>query len=265
MLKKRMAAWRDFAAQAAARDEITVLDGTLQHLLNTLLAINNTPSAQISACLGEILDCIAPLQPTLIYLHPGELASGLRAMFDARSAEWEAGMTSFIENSAFGMASGLHGFEAACRYYEAFSGLLDETAQRWPGRCLKLESSVSGWTERRAALLDFLNIAPEEAQAIPFSEAYVGTYQDTDETRTVDGRECNIQVENGLLYIYDLRYPRGQLIPLAAKRFQVETVGYTLDFAAYPDETIRYFTVSGKEPAIPIPGFTLLGRTYRKI
>jgi thymidylate kinase len=236
---RRVARWRAFAAAAAEEDVTVVPESALLQLpVFTMLRRNVDPSL-ITALVGRLVEAVAPLRPTLVYLARRDPEVAFRAIGEQRGITWllhhmaESGSYQFIQTR------GLSGLDGLLAYWRAHADLCGTIVERIDLPKLVLEVGANGWAERRRRICDFLEVPyREDLVADPPTIARVtGRFSD-------GKREVTVESVAGRLVMRGL-WRSNALLPIAPDVFDVESLPVRLNFVGDTAERIDAFHCSG--------------------
>lgn len=111
--------WQTFAGRAAQSDDVYIFECCfLQNPLTMYLGRHDAPLEAARGHILEIAALLRPLEPVLIYLHPGEAGETLRRVARVRPQEWLDFVIAYHTQQGHGKAQGWQGFEGMLRFYE---------------------------------------------------------------------------------------------------------------------------------------------------
>ena len=119
-----MKKWISFGEQAKTVDEITVFEcAYLQNHINELLLFHCMAEKDINDYLMKLITTVKDLNPILIYLSQPDVYETINRVSDSRVDEkgekvWRDRVISYIENSAYGKAHSLEGFDGMVTYFK---------------------------------------------------------------------------------------------------------------------------------------------------
>ncbi len=147
--------WGAFAASAAQRDEVYIFECCfLQNPLTMYLGRHDAPLAAARGHIFGIAALLRPLEPVLIYLHPGEAGETLRRVAQLRPQEWLDFVIAYHTQQGHGKAQGWQGFEGMLRFYEMRQAIELELLSR-----LSLDSLLvahTDWEQDQARIAAYL-------------------------------------------------------------------------------------------------------------
>lgn len=140
--------WSEFALQAAAGEEIYLLECCfLQNPLTIMLGRENEPKAAISDYIHQLYSRIESLNPQLIYLYEDNSSVSFNKVIGERPAEWLEFITWYYTEQGYGKSKGLKGVDGLLKVLELRKTYELELLQELPIGKLLLNKSDVGWTE----------------------------------------------------------------------------------------------------------------------
>ncbi len=138
--------WQDFTAQALQGDTTHIFECCfIQNPVTALLAKHNLPEAQVIDFILSLAKAIAPLQPRLIYIDPGDVRRTLEKVAGERPPEWLQFVIGYITGRGYEKAKGLTGFDGIVDFYETMRRIGLEVFQRLSMQKLLLDHSQGDW------------------------------------------------------------------------------------------------------------------------
>lgn len=224
-----LARWREFAASAAAGDEVVVLDGCLFGYLTWSLFPFNVPEGGILAYVSEVASILNDVGACVVSLRPDGVAASWRRLFAARGEAWAQSAVARATKSPYGERRGLAGFEGLVAYWQAYQRLVDEAFARLPFAKIALGMAEQG--SYLPAVLAFLGVTPGDEVVAPDDEVarFVGRYV---RQEGGDERRVEITARDGVLSLAGVPelWPQNRLIPVAAGEFMVEAFPFRVMF-----------------------------------
>ncbi|MGI8856266.1 MAG: hypothetical protein ACR2JW_10985 [Thermomicrobiales bacterium] len=162
--------WRAFSNAAEASAPITVCDGLLFHGNMTDLLLMDAEPQVLHRYVTAVVESIACLNPTLIYLRHADVAHALRAVCDERGSEWEAMQVAWKVGSPYGVRRSLQGFEGLTALYQRYGATCDDLYARLvlPKVAVVRDGD---WARGYGDILAFLELRPSsEASDFPTTE-----------------------------------------------------------------------------------------------
>jgi hypothetical protein len=229
-MAEAQARWAAYVDRVGSSDEVKVVEGCyFNNGIESLLA-HNVDRPRILRYADELQALIEPLNPTLVYLVQGDVASALERSFKDRGTGFRDYVIQFATGLPLAKRRGWQGYEGMVMYWREFVTLTDELFDRHRIRKIKVDNSAGNWDDCNQQVLDCLAIPliPELRVSPSDAARLVGLYKDR---RT--GREFTVQYEDGGLTINVFLGVRTKLVPRADKAFLTE--GWHFDISFEPD------------------------------
>jgi thymidylate kinase len=229
-MAEAQARWAAYVDRVGSSDEVKVVEGCyFNNGIESLLA-HNVDRPRTLEYADELQALIEPLNPTLVYLVQGDVASALERSFKDRGTGFKDYVIQFATGLPLAKRRGWQGYEGMVMYWREFVTLTDELFDRHRIRKIKVDNSAGNWDDCNQQVLDCLAIPliPELRVSPSDAARLVGLYKDR---RT--GREFTVQYEDGGLTINVFLGVRTKLVPRADKAFLTE--GWHFDISFEPD------------------------------
>jgi hypothetical protein len=128
----------------------------------------------------ELQALIEPLNPTLVYLVQGDVASALERSFKDRGTGFRDYVIQFATGLPLAKRRGWQGYEGMVMYWREFVTLTDELFDRHRIRRIKVDNSTGNWDDCNQQVLDCLAIplVPELRVSPSDAARLVGLYKD---------------------------------------------------------------------------------------
>ena len=107
----RVRRWRAFAAAAGDHDVTIIPESALLQLPVFTMLRRNVDAAIIVGLVDRLVEAVAPLRPTLVYLARRDPEASLRALGKSRGLSWLLHHAGSSDGYAFTQALGLSGFD----------------------------------------------------------------------------------------------------------------------------------------------------------
>jgi hypothetical protein len=157
-LRLSLGRWRTFAAEAALAPGVTLCDGLLFHGNLTDLLLMDAPSAVLDGYVGGVLDALAALGPSVVYLRPPDLDGALRAVSAARGPAWVAYQVDWKLGGPHACRRGLTGYAGLVELYRGYRALCDRAFDSLAAPKLAV-ATAGDWSRHRREILAFLDVA----------------------------------------------------------------------------------------------------------
>lgn len=229
-MAEAQARWVAYVDRVGSSDEVKAVEGCyFNNGIESLLAHNvDRPKALQYA--AELQALIEPLNPTLVHLVQGDVASALERNFKDRGTGFRDYVIQFATGLPLAKRRGWQGYEGMVMYWREFVTLTDELFDRHRIRKIRVDNSAGNWDDCNRQVLDCLAIRLVPELRVSPSEAarLVGLYKDRR-----SGREFTVQYEDGGLTINVFLSVRTKLVPRAGKAFLTE--GWHFEISFEPD------------------------------
>jgi hypothetical protein len=145
--------WKRFGEQAQKIEELTVFEcAFLQNHINELLLFHCMAEDEIEKYLLNLIATVKELEPILIYLNQPSVHETISRVSAVRVNEegekvWMERVIAYIENSPFGKAHSLSGFEGMVSYFEYRKKLELNIISKLPIETYILDNSNYDWTK----------------------------------------------------------------------------------------------------------------------
>ncbi len=147
--------WRRFASQAVLSSSTYIFECCfLQNPLTMFLGRHDEPLSAAQGLVLEMARTIQPLNPLLIYLHPGPAGDTLRRVAQVRPQEWLDFVIAYHTQQGHGKAQGWQGFDGMVKFYEMRQSIELELLQRLPFPTLKVPHTA--WQQDNQRVNSFL-------------------------------------------------------------------------------------------------------------
>jgi thymidylate kinase len=229
-MAEAQARWAAYVDRVGSSDEVKVVEGCyFNNGIESLLA-HNVDRPRTLQYADELQALIEPLNPTLVYLVQGDVASALERSFKDRGTGFRDYVIQFATGLPLAKRRGWQGYEGMVMYWREFVTLTNELFDRHRIRKIRVDNSADNWDDCNRQVLDCLAIPLAPELRVPPSEAsrLVGLYKD----RGSD-REFTVQYEDGRLTINVFLNVRTKLVPRSDKAFLTE--GWHFEITFEPD------------------------------
>ncbi|TKI46727.1 P-loop NTPase family protein [Bacillus mycoides] len=109
--------WSEFVKAQQQEETVTVFECCfIQNPLSAMLGRYDASQDVITDYVLKLGDIIKPLNPSLLYFHPGDVRSILKRAFEERSSEWRDGVTQYYTQQGYGRSRGLAGFDGLVEF-----------------------------------------------------------------------------------------------------------------------------------------------------
>lgn len=172
------ARWRRLAGDAAGSDTCTVVESALMQTTGALLLAMNVAEDEVVRVLCACAEAAAPARPALLWLHPGDVATSLRATCDERRQDdYERNLIALLGATPYGRRHGLAGFAALVRFYETWLRVCERACAQMALPVLALPPAP--WSEREQRITEFLGLPPlvVPRQPLQAAERFTGRYR----------------------------------------------------------------------------------------
>ncbi|MGA9286834.1 MAG: hypothetical protein WBV93_00680 [Anaerobacillus sp.] len=109
--------WREFVQAQKQEETVIVFECCfLQNPLSAMLGRYDASQEFIIDYVLKLGEMIKPLDPSLLYFHPGDVHSILKRAFEERTSEWGDGVTEYYTQQGYGRNHGLKGFNGLVEF-----------------------------------------------------------------------------------------------------------------------------------------------------
>ena len=158
--------WQRFVEAARSSTGVTICDGLLFHGNMTDLLLMNAEPEVLFGYVRQVLQCIHPLNPVLIYFYHADVAQALRNVCDARGSEWEAYQVNWKVRSPYGVQRCLQGFPGLVQLYQAYRVLCDHFFAQLALPKLAIRNE-GDWNTYYQQIFSFLQLPPAPPEVLP--------------------------------------------------------------------------------------------------
>lgn len=131
-VEKSLQKWHNFVQAALQGSVVTVCDGLLFHGNMTDLLLMNAELSVLRHYVAQVIECLYPLKPVVIYFYHVDIAQAIRSICNDRGKEWEVYQVNWKVFSPYGIQRSLHGFDGLVQLYQVYREICDEIfAQLW--------------------------------------------------------------------------------------------------------------------------------------
>ena len=248
-VEMRVQRWRAFAAAAADADITIIPESALLQLPVFTMLRRNVEASVIRGLIPRLVEAVAPLRPTLVYLGRRDPEAAFRALGESRGLSWLLHHAGDSVGYAFTQARGLSSFGGLLAYWRAHAELCDAIVQALEVPKLVLEVGPDGWVERRRRICDFVDIRFDDEPALDGVELerIAGRYGD-------GRREVAIEAVGGRLVVRGIHWRTdAQLLPVRRNVFDFESWPVRVSFDVDATGRAKAFRCEGRRLAWGAP------------
>ena len=219
--------WAAYFNQVRSAPDVKVLEACFfNNLLETVLA-HKVGSQKILQFADELLVCIKPLNPTLIYLVQDDVDKALERNFKRRGDGFRNYVIEYATSTPLAVDSGWAGFAGMLLFWQAFVSLTDELFTRFPGRKLMIDNTAGDWEDYYRKVSNFLSILLIPDQKIIETEvqSLIGVYKSKQ-----SGQEFIVWFDSGKLTINVHSNERTKLVRRSEFTFEAEGWPFEISF-----------------------------------
>lgn len=114
--------WKHFARSVFDDRCVYICDALLlQSPLFELMGYYDLPEEKITSYIGELLSCVLPLSPAIIYNHVSDVPTLLKQTCELRALDkekWEKGFYKWMEAAPYFKKRDYHGFSGMCAFLQ---------------------------------------------------------------------------------------------------------------------------------------------------
>jgi hypothetical protein len=160
--------WDAFGDKAAHGSDVYLLECVLlQNPMCALMARFDQPAGTVEAHIRRLADSVAPLNPVVVYLDPGDPAAALGRVAAERPAEWLEGVIAYHCGQGYGQARGLTGFDGYVEFMRHRRDRELEILSRLGVATIHVEVGSGDWEAHRAQVTDALTRHLGYGTAVP--------------------------------------------------------------------------------------------------
>ena len=243
----RVRRWRAFAAAAGDHDVTIIPESALLQLPVFTMLRRNLAAAIIVGLVDRLVEAVAPLRPTLVYLARRDPEASLRALGESRGLSWLLHHAGSSDGYTFTQARGLSGFDGLFAYWRAHSVLCERIVEAIDVPKLVLDVISEGWTERRRRICDFVDVPFEDEPAPEAAalERIAGRYRD-------GRRDVTVEMVGGRLVMRGIVWTSA-LLPVRRNVFDLESWPVRVSFDVDAAGDVHAFHCSGPRLAWSAP------------
>jgi hypothetical protein len=240
----RVACWRAFSAAAQDYDVIVIPESALLQTPVAAMLMRNAEPAAIEALVRRLVEAVAPLGSSLVYLARRDPGAAFRAIGERRGMAWLLLHVQASAGFAFTRARRLTGLHGLLAYWRAHAELCEAIVDRLDLPKLVIDAGDAGWKERRQRICDFVGVPFEDDLATDAASVarLTGRYGD-------GRRGATIELMDGRLVLRGVLWFTNALLPVRRNVFDVESWPVRVTFEEDAAGSIRAFCCSG--PRLP--------------
>lgn len=160
LMERSVEAWRAFVERALREEAVSVFDGRFFNGDFAGLVMMDVAPERLRAHARRIARVAAPLEPCIVYLHPGDAGRGLRRIARKRGRRWEASQVGWKTASPLARRRGLEGREGWIELYRTYLELSLDVLDELELPSTREDVSGGDWEAVHARALEFLELAP---------------------------------------------------------------------------------------------------------
>lgn len=151
--------WRNFVQAAQQGSGVTVCDGLLFHGNMTDLLLMNADASVLRHYVEQVIECLHPLNPVVIYFYHTDIAQAIRSICNNRGKEWEAYQVNWKVASPYGVQRSLHGFDGLVQLYQTYREICGDIFAQLALPKLAIRNE-GDWATYYHDILTFLQLPP---------------------------------------------------------------------------------------------------------
>ncbi|QBD79146.1 hypothetical protein EPA93_25465 [Ktedonosporobacter rubrisoli] len=152
--------WHDFVEAVLQGSEVVLCDGLLFHGNMTDLLLMNADIEVLRQYVAQIIACLRPLNPVIIYFSHPDVAQAIRGICNARGSKWEAYQVNWKVPSPYGVQRSLQGFAGLVQLYQIYCEICEEILLSLQVPKLVIYH-LGDWKAYYRRILNFLQLPPE--------------------------------------------------------------------------------------------------------
>jgi hypothetical protein len=145
--------WRNFAKQAGKSDEINIFEcAYLQNQLCELIYFFEMDESSIEKYMLRLIDTVKNINPIMFYLNQPDISEHIRRLGEERvnkkgEKDWLRQVILYTENSPYGKAHNLKGFEGVVKGFEKRKQIELNLIKKLPITTCIIENQDYDWDE----------------------------------------------------------------------------------------------------------------------
>ena len=246
--------WERLVKRILRSKSVYLLEGVLYDNIIRYFFVANYPPEKIVAYYERLLQIMAPLCPTVVFLYRSDVRATLEGLYPLRG-EWWKNLILDPTGYRYCQARGLAGQEGAYQLWQAYQDLSAELFERVAGHKIKINTQQEAWECSLQVLTAYLGLnyqpLPEERAAD--LQVYCGRY-----AVQVGEQQHGIEIDCNEAGLYCRAFwPYMKLRSLGGRQFEFVSFPITLAFQKDGAGRVAAVTVRG-EYDWEIVGHTLL-------
>jgi thymidylate kinase len=229
-IEESLRRWSAFCDRLAGEDRVAIVDGAIFQCGVGELLERDAGDQIILEFIERLQKLIAPLQPVLVHLYQQDIDGAIKRVGETRPKSWRNRVETMFNDTAYGRARTLKGFDLYLDFTRNLRRLADEVFDCWTLDKLAIENSEIPWDDQVARIGRFLEIETVKDSFRPLE--YCGEYLESGG----DGR-CTVGLIGGGLQVQGLFKIVKGLLPKENDTLFVQT---------WPDELTFERDVAGK-------------------
>jgi len=234
--------WTKLANVIEKSDCVYVMEGCLYQMIIRYFFTANYPLDKITEFYDRIMEIIAKLNPTIVFLYRDNVEASFQQAFEVRGERWKSIILD-PEGDGYFATHEYKGDESTYAMYEHYQQVANSMFERYQGRKIKINTLNCDWSRHHHRLCDYLGLCyypPQTPPPLANPEQYCGRY-----VLETDGRinTVTIKAVNGDLYCQMSWWTNMKLIYLGSNEF--EALSFPIGFVFNLNTPIRSVTVIG--------------------
>lgn len=150
--------WREFVRGQREKETVMIFECCfIQNPLSAMLGRYDASERSIVDYVLELGNIIRPLNPALIYFHPGDVRTALARTFEERSPGWRDGVIEYYTRQGYGKSHGLSGFDGLVEFLRLRTDIELKIVQQLTLRKLIVKNDDLNWARVHREIADFVH------------------------------------------------------------------------------------------------------------
>lgn len=214
--------WSKLVKEIDQSDCVYVMEGCLYQMIIRYFFNTNYPLEKITKFYDRIMEIIAPVNPTIVFLYKEDVKASFEQAFAVRGDRWK-NIILDPEGDGYFTTHEYTGDDSTFAMYEHYQQVANAMFERYQGNKIKLCTSDGEWSKHHQELAEFLGLRyfpPQESPAVENPEQYCGRY-----VIDIDGRQNGVTIKlvDNHLYCQMSWWNNMKLIYLGHDEFEVQS------------------------------------------
>ncbi|XMB86359.1 hypothetical protein RJG79_00750 [Mycoplasmatota bacterium WC44] len=224
--------WNNLVNKIANDDTVYIMEGCLYQSIIRYFFPYNYPVEKITEFYDSIMEIIAKLNPTIVFLYKSRLKESFEKAFEVRGKRWKSIILNPENSGEYFTRHKYSGDESIYEMEESYQNLANDIFERYNGNKIKIDTSNELWEEHMKEITKYIGLEYFSEKKIEIErpiEEYCGKYVLTvdDYNHTLEIRMDN---DNKGIHCYTFWWENMKLIPLGNDEFQMQSFPIKLSF-----------------------------------